>query len=103
MRSGCSWPRYFSGCCLGCSTLASTASFRHASSLVPGLSKKGRKVMLEIAQKMVGLEPQELRRQLQEAHSPRLRRRRKIIGLSLFGVGVTAVISLFQTGIARHL
>lgn len=52
---------------------------------------------------LVGKQPQELRRELQEGDTHDLRRRRKIIGLSLFGIGVTAVISLFQTGIVRHL
>lgn len=59
--------------------------------------------MLEIAQNVVGLSPQELRRELQEGDSPGLKWRRRVIGLSLFGISVTAVISLFQTGVVRHL
>ena len=59
--------------------------------------------MLEISQKVVGKQPQQLRRELQEDESRGMRRRRRIIGLSLFGVGVTAVISLFQTGLVRRL
>lgn len=56
-----------------------------------------------ITQKVLGMEPQELRRELQTGDSPDLKWRRRIIGLSLFGAGVTAVISLFQTGILRRL
>jgi len=56
-----------------------------------------------ITQKVLGMEPQELRRELQTDDSSDMKWRRRVIGLSLFGVGVTAVISLFQTGIIRHL
>ena len=56
-----------------------------------------------ITQKVLGMEPQELRQELQTGESSDMKWRRRVIGLSLFGVGVTAVISLFQTGIIRHL
>ena len=56
-----------------------------------------------IIQKVLGMEPQELRQELQTGESSDMKWRRRVIGLSLFGVGVTAVISLFQTGIIRHL
>ena len=46
---------------------------------------------------------EELRIDLREATDRRMRRRRRIIGLSLVGVGVTALISLFQTGAVEHL
>ena len=57
----------------------------------------------EMALQMTGKEPQELRREWQRSDAPRLRRRRRIIGLSLFGIGVTALISMFQTGVVKHL
>lgn len=56
-----------------------------------------------ITQKILGMEPQELRRELQTGVSSDMKWRRRIIGLSVFGAGVTALISLFQTGIVRHL
>jgi uncharacterized membrane protein len=56
-----------------------------------------------ITQKVLGMEPQELRRELQTGESSDLKWRRRVIGLSIFGAGVTALISLFQTGIIRHL
>jgi uncharacterized membrane protein len=56
-----------------------------------------------ITKQVLHMEPQELRRELQRGDSTDMKWRRRVIGLSLFGVGVTAVISLFQTGIIRHL
>jgi uncharacterized membrane protein len=56
-----------------------------------------------ITQKVLAMEPQTLRSELQTGDSADLKWRRRVIGLSLFGVGVTAVISMFQTGILRHL
>ncbi len=50
-----------------------------------------------------GLEPQELRRELQEKQTKSLRRRRVIIGLSLLGMGAMTMVSLFQTGVIKHL
>ena len=50
-----------------------------------------------------GLEPQELRIELQEKQTKSLRRRRAIIGLSLLGMGAMAAVSLLQTGIVKHL
>ena len=46
---------------------------------------------------------QGLRRELQEGNTDDLWRRRAIIGLSLLGMGAMAAVSLFQTGIVKHL
>ncbi|HZH35302.1 MAG TPA: vitamin K epoxide reductase family protein [Pyrinomonadaceae bacterium] len=46
---------------------------------------------------------QKLRRELQENQTRDLRLRRRIIGLSLLGMGAMAAVSLFQTGIIEHL
>ncbi len=46
---------------------------------------------------------QELRAELQQGDSDDLRRRRAIIGLSLVGLGALGAVSLFQTGILKHL
>lgn len=48
-------------------------------------------------------EPRQLRRELQQGTSPDLRRRRAIIGLSLFGLANMAAVSLLQTGVVKHL
>lgn len=50
-----------------------------------------------------GLTTQELRRELQQSTHPDMRRRRGIIVLSLVGMVMMALISLFQTGIISHL
>lgn len=50
-----------------------------------------------------GLEPQQLRRELQEKQTKNLNRRRAVIGLSLLGMGAMTMVSLFQTGVIRHL
>ncbi len=50
-----------------------------------------------------GLEPQQLRRELQEKQTKNLNRRRAIIGLSLLGMGAMTMVSLFQTGVIKHL
>ena len=58
----------------------------------------------EITQTLTGgLGPQGLRRELQESDAENMRRRRAIIGLSLLGMGAMAAVSLFQTGIIKHL
>lgn len=44
-----------------------------------------------------------LRRDLQENRSKNMKTRRRIIGLSLLGMGAMAAVSLFQTGVIRHL
>ncbi len=49
------------------------------------------------------VDPQQLRRELQEGETPELWRRRAIIGLSLVGMASIAVVSLFQTGLIKHL
>ena len=48
-------------------------------------------------------EIQQLRRELQKGETKDLRTRRKIIGLSLLGIGAMAAVSLFQTGIFKQL
>jgi len=50
-----------------------------------------------------GLEPQQLRRELQEKQTKNLNRRRAIISLSLLGMGAMTMVSLFQTGVIKHL
>ncbi len=50
-----------------------------------------------------GLKPGELCRELQNGNSKNIRRRRAIIGLSLFGMGAMTAVSLLQTGIVKHL
>ncbi len=50
-----------------------------------------------------GLEPSELREELQNNQSKSLKRRRKIIGLSLIGMGAMTAVTLLQTGIVKHL
>ena len=57
----------------------------------------------KISEKLIGREPQELRRELQTGTSKGLKRRRAIIGLSLVGMGAMAAVSLLQTGIVKHL
>lgn len=47
--------------------------------------------------------PEQLRRELQEGKSDDLRRRRAIIGLSLLGAAAMTAVSLFQTGVVKHL
>lgn len=49
------------------------------------------------------LEPAQLRRELQEGTGSDLRRRRAIVGLSLFGIANMAAVSLLQTGVISHL
>lgn len=57
----------------------------------------------QISRAITGKEPQELRRELQESKSEGLSRRRKIIGLSLLGMAAMTAVTLFQTGIVKHL
>lgn len=47
--------------------------------------------------------PQRLRRELQQGETTELWRRRAIIGLSLIGMGAMTAVSLFQTGVVKHL
>ncbi len=46
---------------------------------------------------------EELSRELRTASTPELRRRRQIIGLSMLASASMAVITLYQTGIIKHL
>ena len=51
----------------------------------------------------VTLPPRQLSRELREATSPELRRRRWAVGLSLAGVAIGAVVSVYQMGLIRRL
>ncbi len=48
-------------------------------------------------------ETQQLRRELQNGDNKELNARRAIIGLSLLGIGAMTAVSLFQTGVIKHL
>ncbi len=48
-------------------------------------------------------EIQQLRRELQQSNESDLKVRRAIIGLSLLGMGAMTAVSLFQTGVIKHL
>jgi uncharacterized membrane protein len=58
--------------------------------------------MMEAIQELTG-NPQQLRQELQEGRSGDLRRRRAIIGCSLFGMASMAAVTLLQTGIVKQL
>ena len=45
----------------------------------------------------------ELSRQLREGQAPEMKARRWIAGLSLLGVGMAQIVSLYQVGIVKHL
>jgi uncharacterized membrane protein len=49
------------------------------------------------------MEPQALRRSIQESNSPEMSARRAIVGVSLVGIASMAIVSLYQMGAARHL
>lgn len=49
------------------------------------------------------MNPTQLSRELRETSTPDLRRRRWIVGLSLVGAAMGQIVSLYQTGIIRHL
>ena len=49
------------------------------------------------------MEPQELRKELQEANTPDLQKRRAVIVVSLGGIASMTAVTLLQTGIIRHL
>lgn len=49
------------------------------------------------------MDPTQLSRELREAQTPDLHRRRWIVGLSLLGVAMGQVVSLYQTGILKDL
>ena len=52
---------------------------------------------------VTGMSPDEVRREFREGNTEDLRRRRKIIGLSILGLGIAAAASLLQTGVIKHL
>lgn len=47
--------------------------------------------------------PQRLRKELQNSEKSDVNLRRAVIGLSLLGIGAMTAVSLFQTGIVKHL
>ncbi|HEV2292209.1 MAG TPA: vitamin K epoxide reductase family protein [Tepidisphaeraceae bacterium] len=47
--------------------------------------------------------PRRVSQDLRHDRSPDLRRRRGVVGLALLGAGAMAVVSLYQTGMIRHL
>lgn len=49
------------------------------------------------------MHPQQLSHELREETTPDLRRRRWIVGLSLLGATMGKIVSLYQTGIIKHL
>ena len=52
---------------------------------------------------MFGLSPSALSRALRTARTPSLRRRRNVVGLSALGLLDFSIISLYQTGVIKHL
>lgn len=52
---------------------------------------------------LIKKDTQDLRRELQEGKNENLTLRRGIIALSLLGMGAMAAVSLFQTGLVKHL
>lgn len=57
----------------------------------------------DLSKALTGMKPQELREALTENDTADLKRRRKIIVLSLIGLGTAAAASLLQTGVVKHL
>jgi uncharacterized membrane protein len=49
------------------------------------------------------MEPQQLSQELREGNNPHMTRRRWIIGLSMLGGSMGQVVTLYQTGIVKHL
>ena len=52
---------------------------------------------------MFGLSPSALSKTLRTASTPSLRRRRKVVALSALGLLDFSIISLYQTGVIKHL
>jgi uncharacterized membrane protein len=52
---------------------------------------------------MSSVSPSTLSRQLRLSESPPLKRRRAVLGLSMVGAGAGILVSLYQTGVIRHL
>ena len=50
-----------------------------------------------------GMQPQALRRSIQESDSSEMASRRAIVGVSLVGIASMAIVSLYQMGAVRHL
>jgi uncharacterized membrane protein len=54
-------------------------------------------------QKIKDKNPQQLRRELQNSNNKDLNLRRGVIGLSLLGMAAMTAVTLFQTGVVKHL
>ncbi|HEX8506938.1 MAG TPA: vitamin K epoxide reductase family protein [Hymenobacter sp.] len=52
---------------------------------------------------MAVISPQQLSQELRQGATPDLTRRRWILGLSLLGTAMGQIVSLYQTGIIKHL
>jgi hypothetical protein len=73
-----------------------------------GLSNESVRRSVELAsmafdERFEAPDPRALRHDLRDRDTPRLRRRRAIVGLSLIGLAGTALASLCQMGVLRHL
>ena len=49
------------------------------------------------------VKPSQLSRELRQGDAPELQKRRWIVGLSLVGVAMAQIVSLYQVGIVKHL
>ena len=58
---------------------------------------------MKILEHQADSKPQRLREELQNSEKSDVNFRRAIIGLSLLGIGAMTAVSLFQTGIVKHL
>ena len=54
-------------------------------------------------ERVTDTKPQQLRKELQNSEKSDVNLRRAVIGLSLLGIGAMTAVSLFQTGIVKHL
>jgi uncharacterized membrane protein len=58
---------------------------------------------MKILEHQADSKPQRLREELQNSEKADVNLRRAVIGLSLLGIGAMTAVSLFQTGIVKHL
>lgn len=59
--------------------------------------------MKDLERRLTESKPQQLRKELQNSEKSDVNLRRAVIGLSLLGIGAMTAVSLFQTGIVKHL
>lgn len=79
-------------------------SLAAASIAIAAAEDSGKAVHEETtSEKLTGLEPLELRKELQEASSGDLWRRRAIILVTFLGIAMMGIVSLFQVGAVRSL